>query len=283
MTDGTPISERVNALVPANMVALSMSLYTPTFYRYMTYYDEGIRKEIPDIVLGFLDLVDRGCTKDEAIQYLEGRKAAKAPAQKKQEAPAEGSTDAIAALEKRIENIRGNIVYSDQEIAKNAARRKELDAEIARLEGGDDPNLSMKMDVLKREIEVVESQVSKVREMRARSQADLDRFVSEYETMTGGSMGKRWTSGDVRTLCLGYFGKCMVIFDTPMGAPEEVRMEITIDTPYGRMPVATFVPEKGRNYITVDDMVPGAGIGYEVVVTYSTETLRSGRYELQFE
>ena len=147
----------------------------------------------------------------------------------------------------------------------------------------DNMDKRMRLDVERRNIESTESQIEKLCEMRGRMMSDLDSLVEEYETITGGEIAKRWTKGEVRTLCVGDAGRSMIIFDEPMGKPDTVRVLITIETPYGTLPVASIAPSEGCDYVTIGDMVPAAKLSYEVVETYSEKELRSGKFKLMFE
>jgi len=288
MSGKTPISERVNEVIPANTAALAMSLQIPTFYKYMAYYDQGILKPIPPLVMGFLKLVDNGTDADGAREYLSSHLERRTEvASQAQEAPAT-KTDEVEELMKRIEGTRSGVKMQEEAIEANYARLDELRANIPSLEAerdADPDNMDkrMRLDVERRNIDSVESQIEKLCEMRGRMMSDLDSLVEEYETITGGEVAKRWTKGDVRTLCVGDSARSMIVFDEPMGKPDSVKVLITIETPYGTLPVATIAPAEGCDYITIGDMVPAARLSYEVVETYSDKELRSGKFKLMFE
>lgn len=288
MSGKTPISERVNEVIPANTAALAMSLQIPTFYKYMAYYDQGILKPIPPLVMGFLELVDNGTDADGAREYLSSHLEKRGDiASQAQQAPA-AKTDEVEALVKRIEGTRSGVKMQEEAIEANYARLDELRANIPGLEAehnADPDNMDkrMRLDVERRNIESTESQIEKLCEMRGRMMSELDSLVEEYETITGGEIAKRWTKGEVRTLCVGDAGRSMIIFDEPMGKPDTVKVLITIETPYGTLPVASIAPSEGCDYVTIGDMVPAAKLSYEVVETYSEKELRSGKFKLMFE
>jgi len=204
-----------------------------------------------------------------------------------QEAPAT-KTDEVEELMKRIEGTRSGVKMQEEAIEANYARLDELRANIPGLEAerdADPDNMDkrMRLDVERRNIDSVESQIEKLCEMRGRMMSDLDSLVEEYETVTGGEVAKRWTKGEVRTLCVGDSDRSMIVFDEPMGKPDSVKVMITIETPYGTLPVATLIPAEGCDYVTIGDMVPAARLSYEVVETYSEKELRSGKFKLMFE
>lgn len=277
-----PISERVNELIPANTVALAMSLQIPTFYKYMAYYDQGIIKPIPELVLGFLRLVDAGATPEAAKEYISNHLERRDEVPRSAGAASGEKLSDTELIEKRIAGAKDCLASYDAAIIENTDRVSSLRAELGAMPESTDPEASMRIDVVRKQIESTESQIEKLREMRSRTMSELDSLVKEYETVTGGVVGKKWTAGDIRTLSIGDGGRSMVVFDT-VGTPSSTVIELTIETPYGTMPVATVRPREGYNYVSFDDIVPAAGVFYEVVETYPSQVLRSGRFRLQFE
>lgn len=288
MSGKTPISQRVNEVIPATTAALAMSLQIPTFFKYMAYYDQGIFKPIPPHVMGFLELVDKGTDADGVREYLAThleRRSEISSAAQEASAPRE---DEVEALMKKIEGVRSSLKMQEEAIEANYARLNELRSNIPGLEAEfqadqNDMNKRMRLDVERRNIDTAETQTEKLCEMRSRMMSELDSLVEEYETITGGEVAKRWTAGEVRTLCIGDGPRSMIVFDEPMGKPESVKVLITIETPYGTLPVATVIPADECNYVTVEDMVPAAKLSYEVVEAYSSKELRSGKFKLMFE
>ena len=286
MAERAPISERVNELIPANTAAMAMSLQIPTFYKYMAYYDQGILKPIPELVMGFLKLVDGGCDADAAREYLENHVSRRQAAAESADIQPRKETSAAEELMRRIEGTRSAVKLQEDSIAENQARIAELRSEVARLQAEHDADPGnadkrMRLDVEQRNIESIESQIEKLREMRGRMMSELDTLSEEYETVTGGEIGKRWTTGDIRTLSIGDGSRSTIFFDNPLGG--ETVVEITIDTPYGMLKVADLIPAEGCNYVAIDDIVPAANISYEVVETCGGQELRSGRFKVQFE
>lgn len=294
-----PMNERVKKYVPISNAADRFGVSRPTFYLLMQNYDDGKTSDMDENIRGFFDLIVSDPQPEEVKVYLtvkggkdaENSKPIKIKEQR-DEAEYETAMKEIESSRMMLERTEAeyrsyldllNKVQNESELLKRLIEENPEDSAEYRVRLS---SLANKIDNLKKSASMLEEQ-RKVAEIQlTEAKYNLDKAARSREIRNMNRMDS-WTDDDgLMTLCVGNNGRSMVLFQMLSDdAAEDAEFSVTLhmETPSGDMVVGRYLPDHGKNFVTIDDVLPNLRLQYEVRCEYHNQSMSSGRYPLQFK
>ena len=298
-TKAIPMNERVKKYVPISNAADRFGVSRPTFYLLMQNYDDGKISDMDENIRGFFDLIVSDPQPEEVKVYLTVKGGKDAENSKPIKIKEQRDEVEYEAARKEIESSRMmlerteaeyrsyldllNKVQNESELLKRLIEENPEDSAEYRVRLS---SLENKIDNLKKSVSMLEEQ-RKVAEIQlTEAKYNLDKAARSREIRNMNRMDS-WTDDDgLMTLCVGNNGRSMVLFQMLSDdAAEDAEFSVTLhmETPSGDMVVGRYLPDHGKNFVTIDDVLPNLRLQYEVRCEYHNQSMSSGRYPLQFK
>ena len=298
-TKAIPMNERVKSYVPISNAAERFGVSRPTFYLLMQNYDDGKTSEMDENVKGFFDLIASDPQPEEVKVYLTvkgGKDAENAkPIKIKEQRDKEEHEAVMREIESlRIMAAKTEVEYSEciqtlngveselshikKEIDKNPEESAEYRMRLADLE-------NMRMD-LRYSLDELEQQRKVAEVQLVKMECELKRIANSRYSRNM-NVTDSWTDDNgLMTFCVGNNGRSVVLFQLLSDdTVENPRFSVTLhmETPSGDMVVGRYLPDHGKSFVTIDDVLPNLRLQYEVRCEYNNQSMSSGRYPLQFK
>ena len=295
-TGQSPMKERVKKYVPISNAADRFGVSRPTFYLFMQNFDEERFEEIPDNVREFLDLISTDPQPEEVKVFLTVKGTPKDAESGKPIKIKDLQDDYVEreAIFREMSSLRTMVDKTEHQRHITMMKLKNNEDEtvmIRRLiEENPDDNAEYKMrfaslekrnDSLKADLAELDRQMTIAQKQLYDQECRLQKNEESRKLKT---RMESWTDDDgLMTLCIGNDGRSMVIFqllsDETVENPE-FSVSLIMETPSGNMVLGRYVPDEGKNFVLIDDVLPNLRLKYEVRCEYQGNTLVSGRYSL---
>lgn len=294
-----PMNERVKKYVPISNAADRFGVSRPTFYLLMQNYDDGKTSDMDENIRGFFDLIasnpqpeevkvyltvkgDRDAENAKPIKIKEQRDEAEYEAARKEIESSKVMLDSIECeyhnciltlrkTENEMNTVRKLIEENPEDSAEYRMRYVTLEGKISELEDS--------VNKLAAQREMAHHQL--IEANRNLEKAERSREIRNMNRMDS------WTDDNgLMTLCVGNNGRSMVLFRMLSDdAMEDAEFSVTLhmETPSGDMVVGRYLPDPGKNFVTIDDVLLNLRLQYEVRCEYQNQSMSSGRYPLQFK
>lgn len=265
------VSETIRDSVSISEAAEKMGFSRPTFYKFLKMYEAGDRDEIPGHVLKFFELASQdGVSRDLLESYMDEINRDRSiydSAKKRESRSTDDSRIVIKELEARISNASRTLL--------------EIHRSIEQLEMmyQSNPDLSASLTSIMKDLKTKELKATKELDELQCKRATIIRNKSIYAAKKSGIT---WNDGDVKSLCLGAQNKTMVIFESPESPDMMTIVEVYIRIGSDAVMIAEYSPDRGKRFVTIDDLVPSTLYQYKVVQKGSTGTVDSGLHALVY-
>ena len=294
-----PMNERVKKYVPISNAADRFGVSRPTFYLLMQNYDDGKTSDMDENIRGFFDLIVSDPQPEEVKVYLTvkgGRDAENTKPIKIKEQRDEAEYETVR---KEIESSRMMLERTEAEYHSciNELRRAQKESALLKrlIEENPEDCAEYKVRYASIEDKIVnlEKSAEKLGEQRqiahhqlVEAQCNLDKMARARDIRSMNRMDSWTDDSGLMTLCVGNNGRSMVLFQLLSDETvENPKFSVTLhmETPSGDMVVGRYLPDPGKNFVTIDDVLPNLRLQYEVRCEYQNQSMSSGRYPLQFK
>lgn len=295
-TGQSPMKERVKKYVPISNAADRFGVSRPTFYLFMQNFDEERFEEIPDNVREFLDLISTDPQPEEVKVFLTVKGTPKDAENGKPIKIKDLQDDYVEreAILREMDSLRSMVKKTEHQrhIAMMKLKNNENETVMIRrlIEDNPDDNAEYKMrfaslekrnDSLKADLAELDRQMTIAQKQLYDQERRLQKNEESRKLKT---RMESWTDDDgLMTLCVGNDGRSMVIFQLLSDETVEnpgFSVSLIMETPSGNMVLGRYVPDEGKNFVLIDDVLPNLRLKYEVRCEYQGNTLVSGKYPL---
>ncbi len=295
-TGQSPMKERVKKYVPISNAADRFGVSRPTFYLFMQNFDEERFEEIPDNVREFLDLISTDPQPEEVKVFLTVKGTPKDTESGKPIKIKDLQDDYVEreAIFREMSSLKAMVDKTElrRHIAMMELKNNEEETKMVRrlIEENPDDNAEyrMRLDSLKKRNDSMRADLAELDRQMTIAQKQLydqeRRLQKNEESRKLKTRMESWTDDDgLMTLCVGNDGRSMVIFQLLSDETVEnpgFSVSLIMETPSGNMVLGRYVPDEGKNFVLIDDVLPNLRLKYEVRCEYQRNTLVSGRYPL---
>ena len=295
-TGQSPMKERVKKYVPISNAADRFGVSRPTFYLFMQNFDEERFEEIPDNVREFLELISTDPQPEEVKVFLTVKGTPKDAESGKPIKIKDLQDDYVEreAIFREMSSLKAMVAKTEDQRHQIMVSldKNESEAETVRrlIEENPDDNAEyrMRFDSLKEKSALLKEELDKLSLQQNIAKKQLFdqelRLQKNEESRKLKTRMESWTDDDgLMTLCIGNDGRSMVIFQLLSDETVEnpgFSVSLIMETPSGSMVLGRYVPDEGKNFVLIDDVLPNLRLKYEVRCEYQGNTLVSGRYNL---
>lgn len=299
MTDDIPMNLRVKKYVPISNVAEILGLKRPTFYMLMDYYDEGRMDDIPDTVREFFDLIAGDPEPEDVKVFLRIKGSSDKSGDRKPLKIKDNRErdDKLLSVRREKQSLDKACASMEHEVNECKSALETTIIEHSKVMDLIDSNPKDNVAYVER-ARLLDEKIHALSEELNEKRIQLDRASAESAMMDyklqvlldmrnikAERPSDSWTDDDgLITMCAGNNGRSMIVFRLLSDdSCEDFTVMLIMDTPDGEMTIGRYVPEKGKNFVLIDDVLPVLTLQYEVVCNHHGETIRSGRYPVLFK
>ena len=297
-TGQPPMKERVKKYVPISNAADRFGVSRPTFYLFMQNFDEERFDEIPGNVREFLELISTDPQPEEVKVFLTVKGTPKDAENGKPIKIKDLQDENVEyeAVRREMVSLKDMVAQTEEQhhklrmmIEKNA-KELEMVRRLIEENPNDNAEYRMRADSLESKNKSLRVSLEKTEHQReiARMQMfTLENKLHEQEEsrrLRNANRMDSWTDDEgLMTLCVGNDGRSMVLFqllsDETVDDPQ-FSVSLIMETPSGSMVIGEYVPDKGKSFVLIDDVLPNLRLQYEVKCHFEGNDLVSGRYPL---
>jgi len=298
-TKAIPMNERVKKYVPISNAADRFGVSRPTFYLLMQNYDDGKTSDMDENIRGFFDLIVSDPQPEEVKVYLTVKGGKDAENSKPIKIKEQRDTEEYEAVRREIESLRIMAAKTEVEYSERIQILNDIESELnllkKKIEGNPEDIAeyrmrladleNMRMD-LRQTLNELEQQRKVAEVQLVRMECELERILKSRDSRSANRMDSWTDDNGLMTLCVGNGGRSMVLFRLLSDeAAEDPRFSVTLhmETLIGDMVVGRYLPEPGKSFVMIDDVLPNLRLQYEVRCEYQNQSMSSGRYPLQLK
>jgi len=298
-TEAIPMNERVKRYVPISNAADRFGVSRPTFYLLMQNYDDGKTSDMDENIRGFFDLIASNPQPEEVKVYLTVKGGKDAENSKPIKIKEQRNEAEYETAMKEIESSRVMLERTEAEYRSciNELKRTQKESVLLKRLIEENPedcaeykvrysSVVNKIDNLNKSMAKLEEQRQVAHHQMIDAECNLKRIASSRDSRSISRMDSWTDDNGLMTLCVGNNGRSMILFqllsDETVENPKFF-VTLHLETPSGDLVVGRYIPDQGKSFVTIDDVLPNLRLQYEVRCEYQNQSMSSGRYPLQFK